>query len=156
MKKIKLITIGLVGLMSAGVAGAADVALTTGGNTITAIQCPQLANDISIILSANVVGGITCDTDATIVGLSICHQTGLTTERSVTAQPKVGAGTNAVCVTGLTENQDGTCYGTVTGASVPTATTAQGTVTSRYPGQACTGANALATAVLAVQEAAAQ
>lgn len=155
MKMIQKSLIGLVGLMSVGAASAADVELASGPNQITMLQCTQLANDISLVLSGNVVGGITCDTDATIVGVSVCHLTGLTTERSVAGASKVGVGVDATCVPGLTENADGTCDGTVSGPAMPTATTAQGTVASRYPGTTCTAANALAEAGVAVSEAAA-
>jgi hypothetical protein len=135
MKKMikKTLITGLLGLMSTG-ASAAFPDLGGGPNTVTMLQCTQLANDIKIVLTGGVVGSIDCTTDQQIIGLSVCHTSGLTTQRSVAEAPLDA--TNQTCAPGLTFNATTSkCEGTITGVKFPSATTAQGTVASRYPNQ---------------------
>lgn len=155
MKKIQLLLIGLVSLMAAGTSSAAPVALGSGSNPVTMLQCTQLANDISLVLTRSVLGAIDCD-DATIIGLSLCHETGLTISRTASEAPTAGAnpGDPATCPAGMQMNDAETlCIGTVTGAAFPSATTAQGTVSSRYPGGDCDAANAATESTAAVADA---
>lgn len=152
MKKMiqKTLIAGMLGMMSTGSAVAAFPDLGGGPNTVTMLECTQLANDIKIVLTGGVVGNIDCATDQQIVGLSVCHTSGLTTDRSVAEAPLDA--TNGTCSPGLTFNATTSkCEGTITGVRFPTATTAQGTVASSYPNQTtCDATTAAAEASAAV------
>lgn len=137
MNKIKLIAIGLACFMTAGVASATQ--LTGSTNDYTRVDCSLLANDIEIILTSGVQGGISCDDTNNIVGLSVCHTAGLTTERSAHYESGDTMSDGSTCDDGGTG--DG-CDETVTGAGFPSASTANGTVKTRYPGAGCDAANA--------------
>ena len=161
MKNLKMMFVGLVSMASAGVVSAAPIVLGAGGGTATILQCTQLSNDTRIVLSANVRGAIDCDDD-TIIGVSACHATGLTANRSADVAPTSttdAAGvttlscTAPLTLTGTAPNQR--CTGTVTGSAFPSATTAQGTVISRFPGQPCddAGQNVSAQSAAAVADA---
>ncbi|MFP3874972.1 MAG: hypothetical protein ACLFV1_11025 [Thiohalophilus sp.] len=125
--KMIMIVIGLACFMTAGVASAATVELDddSGKNAFTMVDCNLLANDVDIMLTDGVVGGIDCDEDNNAIGLSTCHTAGLTSERS--------------------EDVDGTTE-TVSGASFPSASTLQGTVSSSFPEQSCDVTNAVGAA----------
>ena len=144
MKKLPLIVAGFCGIMASGHALAVYPALAGGPNDVTMVNCSLLANDIQLVLSNNVVGGVACNTTSAVVALSTCHTTGQTASRSavVTQNPD---GTPK-CTVSATE----TCVETVTGSSFPTASTAQGTVSNQFGG-ACvdTAATAKATAAAA-------
>ena len=134
-KMIQKMLIGLVGLMASSGAFAVYPDLTAGGNPILVTECPQLANDINITISDGVLGSLDCDNDDTIVGLAVCHTTGLTTNRSATES----ADANGDCPAGFTaDTERSTCVSTVSGPAFPYATTASGTVKSDYPGGDCT------------------
>lgn len=150
MKKIQVMLAALVALMSANAAMATD--LGAGPNTFTMLDCTQLANDINIVISKNVVGGLDCTTDTVIIGLSVCHLTGLTTERSFSVAPTDVAGT-PTCPQGALNADQTACEGITTGSAYPTATTASGTVNSQYPGNNCSAANAGNIATAAVETA---
>ncbi|TDY01173.1 hypothetical protein [Thiohalophilus thiocyanatoxydans] len=137
MNKIKLIAIGLACLMTAGVASAAQ--LSGGSNDYTRVDCDLLANDIKIILTSGVAGGVTCDEANNLVGLSVCHTAGLTTERSATYDHGDTMSDGTQCDDG--GSGDG-CSETVTGSGFPSASTANGTVKTRYPGKSCDATNA--------------
>lgn len=140
MKKIELFATGLCVFMMSGFASAAYPELAGGTNNINMVDCNLLANDVKIVLSNNVVGGVQCNTDDNFVALSVCHTAGLTASRSAVVTEDANG--NTICTVGPDEK----CVETVTGASFPTATSARGTVSSQFPGQACTTANALANA----------
>ncbi|WP_222909316.1 hypothetical protein [Pseudomonas sp. DNDY-54] len=140
MKKTQLLVTGLCAFMMSGLAHAAYPNLAGGTNNITMVDCELLANDIKVVLSNNVVGGVQCNTDDNFVALSVCHTSGLTASRS--AVQTEDANGNTICTVG----PDETCVETVTGASFPTATSARGTVSSQFPGGACTAESALANA----------
>lgn len=140
MKKLTLIVAGFCGFMAAGQAFAVYPELAGGPNDVTMVNCTLLANDIQLVLSNNVVGGVACNTATAVVALSACHTTGQTASRSaVVTTDETGAVT---CTVSATE----TCVETVTGSSFPTASTAQGTVSNQFPGAACTAAQAVTTA----------
>jgi len=134
MKTIQLMVAGLVGLMASATVSAE--ALNSGNNDYLMSECTLLANDIKLILSGGVQGDIACDTDVNVVAVSVCHTAGLATSRS-TAFKKgdVISGTTTCDV-------DEGCVETVTGSAFPSASTANGTVASRYPGNDCTTDNA--------------
>jgi hypothetical protein len=98
-------------------------------------DCDLLANDIDIILSANVIGGIQCDEANNFIAISVCHSSGLVAERSAV----VTEDDSGVICTVVQGGEN--CVQTVTGASFPTATTNNGTVNSRFPGSTCTTGN---------------
>lgn len=141
MKKITLL---LAGLMASGMASA--VQLTATGQTVTRVDCALLNEDVQFNLTANVQAGVDCD--AQTIAISTCHIGGRTTSRSAERNIPVG------CDTDPQVECTGTEIITVTGAAMPTATTAAGTVISDYPGVDCTAAAAEANATAAVQEAA--
>lgn len=114
--------------------------LSGGPNDVTMVNCGLLANDIQLVLSNNVVGGVACNAATAIVALSACHTTGQTASRSAVVTTN-DAGT-VTCTVTATEN----CVETVTGSSFPTASTAQGTVSNQFPGQACSAAQAVTVA----------
>lgn len=152
MKKMiqKTLIAGMLGMMSTGSAFAAFPDLGGGSNTVTMLECTQLANDIKIVLTGGVVGNIDCATDQQIVGLSVCHTSGLTTQRSVAEAPLDS--TAQTCSPGLTYNSTtAKCEAVITGVRFPTATTAQGTVSSSYPNQTtCDTSTAAAESTAAV------
>lgn len=148
MKKIHTLLVGVLGLAASGAVSAAPILLGAGGATLTILQCTQLSNDTRIVLSANVRGAADCD-DATIIGLSACHATGLSASRSADVAPTSTTNpdgssslscTAPLTLTGTAPNQR--CTGAVTGSAFPSATTAQGTVISRFPGADCDDAGA--------------
>lgn len=140
MKKLSLIVAGFCGALASGSAMAVYPELGGGPNNVTMVDCGLLANDIQLVLSNNVVGGVACNTTTAIVALSACHTTGQTASRSaVVTTDETGAVT---CTVSDTEN----CVETVTGSSFPTASTAQGTVSNQFPGQACSATQAVAVA----------
>lgn len=140
MKKLTLIVAGFCGFMASGHALAVYPELAGGPNDVTMVNCTLLANDIQLVLSNNVVGGVACNTTTAVVALSACHTTGQTASRSaVVTTDETGAVT---CTVSATE----TCVETVTGSSFPTASTAQGTVSNQFPGQACTAGQAVTVA----------
>lgn len=154
MKKLQMMFVGVLGVAASGMTMAAPIAIGAGGTTLTILQCTQLANDTNVVLSANVAGAADCD-DATFIGLSACHSSGLQASRSANVAPTapVAPATVPTCtapltLTGTAPNQR--CTGTVTGASFPTATTGQGTVISAFPGAACTPAAVAGEATKAV------
>lgn len=142
MKKLTLIVAGFCGFMAAGQAFAVYPELAGGPNDVTMVNCTLLANDIQLVLSNNVVGGVACNTATAVVALSACHTTGQTASRSaVVTTDDTGA---VICTVGTPAGN--TCVQTVTGSSFPTASTAQGTVSNQFPGAACTAAQAVTTA----------
>lgn len=162
MKNFQMMFIGMLGLAASSVVSAAPIVMGAGGTTLTILQCAQFSNDTRIVLSANVRAAADCD-DTTIVGISACHATGLTASRSADVAPTsttdpVSGNTTLSCtapltLTGTSPNQR--CTGAVTGSAFPSATTAQGTVISRFPGADCdaAGANAATQATAAVADA---
>lgn len=145
MKKLTLIAAGFCGFMASGLAMAAYPELAGGSNDVTMVNCSLLANDIELVLSNNVVGGMACNTVTAVVALSACHTSGQTASRSavVTKNPD---GTTK-CTVSATED----CVETVTGSSFPTASTAQGTVSNQFGGDCVDkAATAKATAQAAV------
>jgi len=135
MKKIFLVLATLATLMVSNSALAAFT-LNGGTNDYRLTDCSLLANDIDIVLTSNVIGGVQCDTANNFIALSVCHTSGLVTERSAVVLDTNGDGTQDCTVT---ETED--CVQTVSGAQFPTATTANGTVTSQYPQQTCNATN---------------
>lgn len=149
MKKIHVMLIALLGFMSSNTAMAID--LQNGPNAISFLTCTQLANDIDVILSNNVVGSLDCTTDTTIIGVSVCHTTGLTTERSFsTAADYDSTNDTYSCTAGTLNSTTNKCEGTTSGSAFPTATTAAGTVASQYPATDCSAGNAATVATAAV------
>lgn len=134
MKKFAII---LAGLMFTGIASAADKALDSGNNAIILTDCSLLANDITIGLTSNVTGYMSCD-DVTKnhVAISLCHTKGLTSTRSAVVTTVDGV---ATCTISSTEN----CVQSTGGAVFPSVTTEDGTVRQEYPGDNCTQANTL-------------
>lgn len=149
MKKFHIMLIGLLSLMVSGTASAID--LSTGQTTdITVVQCTQLADDIKIVLSANVTGSVDCTSNGTWAAVSVCHTTGLQSNRSYNDTM-----TSTACSTagGTYDASSGKCSGTTSGSKFPTATTANGTVSSLYPGANCStseAANQATTSVNAI------
>lgn len=148
MKKTALLLIGLM-VSGASMAATTTQELGSGPNGYKMTTCDLLANDISIVVSQNAVGGVACNNVDNIVGLSICHTSGLTAERSsVVTTDNSGA---TVCTVSDTEK----CIQTVSGATFPRASTTDGTVRQWFPGSGtqCTAANAVtqATALTVAQ-----
>lgn len=157
MKKLQMMFVGVLGVAASGMAMAAPIPVGAGGTTLNmTTQCTQLANNTRIVLSANVAGAVDCD-DATFIGLSACHASGLQVNRnvSVAPTPPVAPATVPTCTAPLTLTgtaPDQRCTGAVTGSSFPTATTGQGTVISRFPGADCSATAVAAEATAAVDE----
>lgn len=156
MKKLQMMFVGVLGVAASGLAMAAPIPIGAGGDTLNILQCTQLANDTRLTLSANVVGAADCD-DATFIGFSACHSSGLSADRSASVAPTapVIAGGTPTCTAPLTLTGTGVdqrCTGAVSGSSFPTATTGQGTVISRFPGADCTATAVATEATAAVDE----
>lgn len=134
MKKIALI---LAGLMASGasVAATTAVSLNSGQNPVLMTDCNLLANDISVALTANVTGTLSCNDTDNIVGIALCHTKGLTASRSSVVTTDT-TGTICTVVAGTED-----CVVTVSGAQFPTVTTADGTVQQQFPATTCTQAN---------------
>jgi hypothetical protein len=143
MKKITLVIAGLM------FSGAASAALTLpGSGEVLMTDCALLNEDVSINLTAGVVAGVGCDVADNAITLTTCHTSGKTVNRTVGRKPNTAAGAPAGstvdCVIGAA---DPLCVATeVNGATQPSASTLQGTVSAQYPGTACTAANAKTTA----------
>lgn len=130
MKKLTLIAASFCGFMASGHALAVYPELAGGPNDVTMVNCSLLANDIELVLSNNVVGGVACNTGTAVVALSACHTTGQTASRSavVTLNPDGSVKCTVDTAAGTT------CVETVTGSSFPTASTSQGTVSNQFGG----------------------
>lgn len=128
MKKLPLIVAGFCGIMASGHALAVYPQLAGGTNAVTMVNCSLLANDIELVLSNNVVGGLACNTTTAVVALSTCHTTGQTASRSAVVTQNPDGSVKCTVGTGVT------CVETVTGSSFPTASTAQGTVSNQFGG----------------------
>jgi len=131
MKKIILLLACLV----ASSAASAAIPLTSGKNTVKMTDCSLFANDVDVVLSANVVGGVQCDDVNNFIAVSVCHTSGLVAERSAVVTTDA---TGVIC-TVVAGTED--CVQTVTGSTFPSATTTNGTVTSRFPGNTCSTTN---------------
>jgi hypothetical protein len=158
MKKIQKIFIGMLAVVSLAAAGnASAIDLDTSSTTITKLDCTQLANDITIILTSGVVGSVDCTSNANdYIGMSVCHTSGLKTSRTEAEStvPDVNDPSIPTCPSfGSLTDVGGVqkCVGVVEGSAFPTATTAQGTVTSRYPGSDCSVGTAGTEATASVQ-----
>jgi hypothetical protein len=103
-------------------------------------QCALLANDIQLNLSNNVIGAVNCNADDVTVAISFCHTSGLVAQRTVPVTRDING--EVVCTVTADEN----CVETVTGATHPSASTDDGTVTQVFPGQNCTAASVAAVA----------
>lgn len=128
MKKIAFV---LVGLLSSGIASA--VQFETSKKLLMA-DCPLLLNeDVQINLSNNVVAGAACGANA--VALATCSIGGRTSTRTVEIfNCEDDAEGNETC-----NSHDPKQYEDApVGATMSTASTAQGTVVPAYPGVACT------------------
>lgn len=133
MKKALIL---LVGLAASGIASAQVTNLDSGRNAYRMTDCGLLANDIVLTLSANVTGAVNCNDDENFVSLSFCHTSGLVANRSaVVTNDETGA---VVCT--VTDTED--CVQTVSGATFPSSTTADGTVRQIFPGNTCSQGNA--------------
>lgn len=146
MKKLPLMVAGFCGFMASGLAMAAYPQLAGGPNDVTMVNCSLLANDIELVLSNNVVGGMACNTTTAVVALSACHTSGQTASRSAVVT------TNPDGTVKCTVAEGTTCVETVTGSSFPTASTAQGTVSNQFGG-ACSDTAATAKATTAASTA---
>lgn len=129
MKKIFVIVAGL--LVSNAVL-ADDFPGST--NVIEDTDCEMLAENVTINLSKDVLGGFDCNSRSIVI--AACHPTGRKSTRTLPVETCTDADP-PVCTT---ENEP------VTGSAVPYASTERGTVTSEYPGGDCTTA-AFATAI---------
>lgn len=145
MKKLTLIVASLCGFAVSGQALAVYPQLAGGPNDVTMVNCTLLANDIQLVLSNNVVGGLACDTATAVVALSACHSTGQTASRSAVVTLNPDGSVKCTVAAGTT------CVETVTGSSFPTASTAQGTVSNQFGG-ACSDTAATAKAVTAAAQ----
>lgn len=139
MKKITMTAISLACLMAVGTTSAQE--LTGGSNKYTMVTCSLLNADVTLMLTGGVVGGITCDPDTNLaIGMSLCHSSGLTLERSA----KYNAGETMSDGTACVEATAGAgCVETITGSAYPSASTVKGTVATRYPGSACAAGTAV-------------
>lgn len=133
MKKITLL---LAALMASGAASAATQAILAPSTSVGNALCTLLNEDVKINLSSNVSGGISCD--GLGIALAACHVGGRTATRTQPVTTCTNPADSTTCTTTDTS---------VTGAAVPYATTAKGTVTADYPGGACDAAGSKATAV---------
>lgn len=140
MKKFSLFAVAAFSVAASGAAVAAYPQLTGGPNDVTMVDCSLLANDIQLVLSNNVVGGVQCNTTDNFVAISLCHTSGQSASRSAVVTTDDQG--NITCTISPTEN----CVETVSGSSFPTASTLQGTVAVQFPGQACTETTATAVA----------
>lgn len=132
MKKIILL---LAGLVASGAASAA-IPLNAGNNDVQMADCNLFASDIVVTLSQNVVGGMKCDEANNFVAVSVCHTRGLVSERSAVVTKNAEGDVICTVVAGTED-----CVETVTGSAFPTATTADGTVGSQFPGNTCNATN---------------
>ena len=133
MKKITMTAIGLACLMSAASASAQQ--LGGGSNNFTMVDCSLLNADVTLMLTGGVIGGVTCDATTDLaVGLSLCHTSGLTLERSAKYANGETMSSGDACVEATAGEG---CVETVTGSAFPSASTVKGTVATRYPGSAC-------------------
>lgn len=142
MNKFSLL---LVGLLASGSA-MAELEFEVSGS-LKVGDCPGLiTEDVKINLSNGVKGGAACA--GTAVALATCSSTGRTAERSVEkfdCQDVAGPNDADGIPTTVEEcnSFDPKQYeAAVTGNVFYTASSAQGTVVAKYPGSACTGANA--------------
>jgi hypothetical protein len=147
---MKKITFVLAGLMFSGVASA--VQLESSG-PVTIADCALLNEDVRINLSAGVFAGVSCT--PTVIALSACHSAGKVTSRTVPVRlvPESGEAPNIIpahlesCIV----DSDGCVVTPVTGAAMPTATTALGTVNTQYPGALCAAGAAEANSTVMMQ-----
>jgi len=90
------------------------------------------------MLTGGVIGGVTCDATTDLaVGLSLCHTSGLTLERSAKYANGETMSSGDACVEATAGEG---CVETVTGSAFPSASTIKGTVAAAYPGSACDAA----------------
>jgi hypothetical protein len=131
MKKFPLAVAGFCALMTASYASAVTTALVEGNNDIILTDCPLLANDITLVLSSNVVGSLACETTTGVAAVSVCHTKGQKSSRSAVVTKNADGTTK--CTVTATE----TCIESVGGSTFPTASTGSGQVTQQYPDAEC-------------------
>lgn len=141
MKKLPLAVAGFCVFMAAGYASAETTALTGGNNNIILTDCPLLANDITLVLSNNVIGSLKCEDTEDIAAISVCHTKGQQSSRSAVVT-LAADGVTVVC----TVDDDEDCIESVAGSTFPTASTGSGTVTQQYPDAECSAAAVAAVA----------
>lgn len=129
MKKIFII---LAGFLTSTAVIADDFTGTS--NVIADTACAMLAENVTINLSKDVVGGFDCNARSIVI--AACHPTGRKSTRTLPVETCDKA-SPPVCTTTPTP---------VTGSAVPYASTERGTVTNAYPSGDCVDA-AFATAV---------
>lgn len=129
MKKIFII---FAGLLTSTAVIADDFTGTS--NVIADTDCAMLAENVTINLSKDVLGGFDCN--AASIVIAACHPTGRKSTRTLQVETCTTDDPPA-CTTATT---------VVTGSAVPYASTERGTVNSEYPSGNC-GAAAFATAV---------
>jgi hypothetical protein len=144
MKKISLF---IAAFMVAG-AVQADVNLASGRNVVTGVDCGLLSEDVTINLTGGVLGGVVCPAANTGIALTVCHTAGRTSSRTSATDDN---GDSCTPPAEGAENPDNCTAATVTGVAMPSATTLQGTVASRFPGVlTCTAATATAEGTVAL------
>ncbi|WP_372865645.1 hypothetical protein [Spongiibacter sp.] len=132
MKKFPLAVAGFCAFMTAGYASAVTTDLAAGNNAIILTDCPLLANDITLVLSNNVVGSLACEPTTSVAAISVCHTKGQKSSRSAVVTLE-DDGVTVKCTVSETE----TCIESVSGSTFPTASTGSGQVTQQYPDTEC-------------------
>jgi len=134
MKKFSIV---IASLMFSGAASA--IQFPTSGLLIQQ-DCLNLNEDVRLNLTAGVVAGVNCRSNSTNpllpnrVAIAACHTAGMLKSRSITQRTDTTVTPNVV-VTGCVVGTDAGCaVSTVSGASVPGATTLAGTVNIGFPG----------------------
>ena len=120
MKKVFII---FVGLLTSTVVIAEDFTGTS--NVIEDTDCALLAENVTINLSKDVLGGFDCNARSIVI--AACHPTGRKSTRTLQVETCT-KDDPPVCTTAPTP---------VTGSAVPFASTERGTVTSEYPSGNC-------------------
>lgn len=147
MKKLTLVLAGLM------ISGAASAVQLESSNPVTIADCALLNEDVRINLSTGVLAGVSCTPN--VIALSACHSAGKVTSRTVPVRivAETGVAPNVIpahlesCLVGSAD-----CNVTeVTGAAMPTATTALGTVNTQYPGANCSAGAAEANSTVMMQ-----
>lgn len=108
-----------------------------GTTTVQTNDCSLLQDNLRIQLSSNVVGAYNCDTTNNVIAISACHTSGRVAARNqvviTNASACTTAGATTPCVT-ATSN--------VSGAVIPAASTAGGSMDMKFPGATCSSSTA--------------
>ncbi len=122
--KIKIIAL-VAGMALSAIAGAAEFTNTEtnkGVNAISTTDCALLSEDVSVSLSASVLGGYACDAGTNVIAVSMCHPNGRKTAEGYnnyytmsSAGGKVDRTDDAACAAAAASTLAGTAAAATTG-----------------------------------------